>query len=62
MCRRWCGSAYLAVQSSDDVGGMSLGEEIFVDEQPDYYTFAQDTHRKTGAEVIAEAKAAGFAF
>lgn len=111
MCRRWCGSAYIAVQSDDrvsftgeqhitrfkssewaqrgfcskcgsnlfynftptgsysllaglfdDVGGRVLGEEIFVDEQPDYYAFTQETHRKTGAEVIAEAKAAGFEF
>ncbi|MEO9461269.1 MAG: GFA family protein [Marinomonas sp.] len=111
MCRRWCGSAYIAVQGSDDVrftgeehisrfkssdwaergfcskcgsnlfynftptgsysflaglfddvGGMTLGEEIFVDEQPDYYAFKQDTHRKTGAEINAEAKAAGFEF
>ncbi|NVE95936.1 GFA family protein [Altererythrobacter lutimaris] len=111
MCRRWCGSAYIAVQSDanvtltgeehvtrypssewaergfcskcgsnlfyhflptgsysflaglfDDLGSMTLGEEIFVDEQPPYYTFAQDTVRKTGAEIIAEAKEAGFSF
>lgn len=111
MCRRWCGSAYLAVQCKDevsfegeehitryassphaergfcsrcgsnlfyrfmptgsysflaglfdDVGGRSLGEQIFIDEKPDYYDFAQDTPKKTGAQVIAEAKAAGFTF
>ncbi|SMQ69757.1 Uncharacterized conserved protein [Altererythrobacter xiamenensis] len=111
MCRRWCGSAYLAVQSDaspqftgeehikryqssdwaergfcskcgsnlfyrflptgsysflaglfDEVGDRTLAEEIFVDEQPPYYTFAQQTERKTGAEVIAEAQAAGFTF
>lgn len=111
MCRRWCGSAYVAVQGDDqvsftgeqhiarfassdwaergfcskcgsnlfyhfkptgsysflaglfdDVGQLTLGEEIFVDEQPDYYSFAQETVRKTGPEVIAEAKAAGFEF
>ncbi|RGP42241.1 putative lyase [Altererythrobacter insulae] len=111
MCRRWCGSAYIAVQSDDDVsftgekhitrfkssdwaergfcsqcgsnlfycftptgsysflaglfddlGDMTLGEEIFVDEQPPYYSFEQTTHRKTGAEMIAEAEAAGFSF
>ncbi len=111
MCRRWCGSAYLAVQSDsdvsisgeehvrryqssawaergfcskcgsnlfyrflptdsysflaglfDDVDGMMLGEEIFVDEQPPYYSFSQDTVRKTGPELIAEAKEAGFEF
>ena len=111
MCRRWCGSAYIAVQSDsepgitgeehitryrssdwaergfcrhcgsnlfyrflpsgsysflaglfDDVAGMTLGEEIFVDEQPPYYSFEQETHRKTGPEIIAEAQAAGFSF
>lgn len=111
MCRRWCGSAYIAVQSDadavftgeelitryassdwaergfcskcgsnlfyrftptgsysflaglfDELGDMALGEEIFVDEQPGYYTFAQATVRKTGPEVIAEAKEAGFSF
>lgn len=46
----------------DDLAGFTLHEEIFIDEKPDYYGFAQDTVRKTGAEVIAEAKAAGFTF
>lgn len=111
MCRRWCGSAYIAVQSDDaptftgeehitrykssdwaergfcsqcgsnlfyrflptgsysflaglfdDVGGRTLAEEIFVDEQPPYYSFTQKTVRKTGPEIIAEAEAAGFSF
>ncbi|TWJ09016.1 GFA family protein [Altererythrobacter ishigakiensis] len=111
MCRRWCGSAYLAVQSDtapqftgeehitrfkssnwaergfcskcgsnlfycftptgsysflaglfDDLGDRVLAEEIFVDEQPDYYAFVQETTRKTGPELIAEAKEAGFTF
>ena len=111
MCRRWCGIAYVAVQSDahatftgeehigryrssdwaergfctkcgsnlfyrflptgsysflaglfDDVGERTLGAEIFVDEQPDYYHFAGDTTRKTGPEIIAEAEAAGFSF
>jgi len=46
----------------DDLGEVTMNEEIFVDEQPDYYTFAGERPRKTGAEVIAEAKAAGFEF
>ncbi len=111
MCRRWCGSAYVAVQGDDqvsftgeehitrytssdwaergfcsqcgsnlfycftpsgsysflaglfdDLGDMTLGEEIFVDEQPPYYSFAQATVRKTGPEMIAEARKAGFSF
>lgn len=40
--------------------GYEMREQIFIDEKPDYYDFAQDTPRKTGAEVVAEAKAAGF--
>ncbi len=46
----------------DDLGDLAFTEEIFVDEQPDYYAFAQETERKTGAEIIAEAEAAGFTF
>ncbi|MEP2735755.1 MAG: GFA family protein [Erythrobacter sp.] len=46
----------------DDLGDKTLTEEIFVDEQPGYYSFEQKTERKTGAEVIAEAEAAGFKF
>lgn len=46
----------------DDLGTMTLTEEIFIDEQPGYYAFAQQTDRKTGAEIIAEAKEAGFTF
>lgn len=111
MCRRWGGSAYLAVQCAtefsftgedhivryqssdwaergfcstcgshlfyhfkptgthsflaglfDDPGTDHMGEQIFIDEKPPYYTFADDAPAKTGAEVIAEAKAAGFDF
>lgn len=46
----------------DDPGAVTLGEQIFIDEKPAYYSFAEDTVKKTGAEVIAEAKAAGFSF
>lgn len=33
--------------------GLSIHEEIFVDEQPDYYRFDTDAPRLTGAEVMA---------
>ncbi|AMO72059.1 GFA family protein [Sphingorhabdus sp. M41] len=46
----------------DDLGGATMSEQIFVDEKPDYYDFAQKTVMKTGAEIIAEAEAAGFSF
>ena len=31
-----------------------LSEEIFIDEKPDYYAFAGDRERLTGAEVMAK--------
>lgn len=39
-----------------------LDEQIFIDEMPPHTELAADTPKKTGAEVIAEAKAAGFSF
>ncbi|MCI4643950.1 MAG: GFA family protein [Hyphomonadaceae bacterium] len=33
--------------------GFSIGEEIFIDEKPDYYDLAGDRPRLTGAEVFA---------
>lgn len=41
--------------------GFGIEQQIFVDEKPDWYDFAQASPMKTGAEIIAEAKAAGFA-
>ena len=38
----------------------AMWRQIFVDEKPAWYDFAQDTPKMTGAEVIAEAKAQGF--
>jgi len=46
----------------DDINCMTMNEEIFIDEKPDFYSFAQETHQKTGAEIIEEAKAAGLSF
>lgn len=46
----------------DNLEGFTLHEEIFIDEKPDYYNFAEDTVQKTGEEIIEEAKAAGFSF
>jgi hypothetical protein len=37
-----------------------LAEEIFIDEKPDYYAFAGERPRLTGAESIAQAKEAGY--
>ena len=38
----------------------AIEQQIFVDEKPAWYDLAQRTPVKTGAEAIAEAKAAGF--
>lgn len=46
----------------DEAEALTLSEQIFIDEKPGYYSFAEDTPKKTGAEVIEEAKAAGFSF
>lgn len=43
-------------------GEIQLGKQIFIDEKPHFYDFAQDTQKQTGPEVIAEAIAAGFTF
>lgn len=46
----------------DDTDAITMSEQIFIDEKPDYYSFAEDTPKKTGPEIIAEAKEAGFSF
>jgi len=42
--------------------GFGIKHQIFVDEKPDWYDIAQQSPMKTGPEIIAEAKAAGFEF
>lgn len=37
----------------DDDPGVSLASQIFIDEKPEYYTFADETTFMTGAEVFA---------
>lgn len=45
----------------DDQCGLVLTAQIFIDEKPDYYDFANETPKLTGAEVFAafDAKPAG---
>ena len=33
--------------------GMALSMQVFIDEKPNYYTFANDTKTMTGAEIFA---------
>ncbi|MBV7264609.1 GFA family protein [Erythrobacter ani] len=42
--------------------GLGIKHQIFVDEKPDWYDLAQKSPMKTGEEIMAEAKAAGFSF
>lgn len=37
----------------DDKSGWKFASQIFIDEKPDYYEFANDTKRMTGPEFIA---------
>ncbi|HEX2842757.1 GFA family protein [Hyphomicrobium sp.] len=43
----------------DDQSGFSLTSQIFIDEKPAYYDFANDTPKLTGAEVFAAFAKAG---
>ena len=42
--------------------GLPIKHQIFIDEKPDWFDIAQDSPKKTGPEIIAEAQAAGFTF
>ncbi len=42
--------------------GLPIKHQIFIDEKPDWYDLAQDSPKKTSAEIIAEAEATGFTF
>ncbi len=59
-----CGSAlYWRLAASDhysfsagaleDQSQLTLAQQIFIDEKPDYYDFANDTPKLTGEEVVA---------
>ena len=46
----------------EDAAQLPVEKEIFVDERADWCRIEGDHPRQTGAEVIAEAEAAGFKF
>jgi hypothetical protein len=48
------GSYAFAAGLFDNLQGYRLGEEIFIDDKPDYYDFAGERERLTGAEVMAK--------
>lgn len=52
---RLSGAEHYALSSGtfDDQTGFAFVAEIFVDEKPGYYDFANETNKMTGAEVMA---------
>ena len=44
---------FLCVGTLEDQAGLTLVGQIFIDEKPDYYDFANQTKTMTGAEVFA---------
>lgn len=47
------GAAYVSVHAIENLKGISLHDEVFIDEKPDYYSFAQKTKQMTGEELFA---------
>ena len=43
----------VSAEALDAMSGFKFTTEIFVDEKPDYYAFANPTKKMTGAEVMA---------
>ncbi len=44
---------YVSAEAFDDRAGYALTHQVFIDEKPAYYDFANKTHDMTGAEVFA---------
>lgn len=42
----------VSVNTLEDIGELELKQEIFVDDKPDYYSFAETTTKLTGAQVM----------
>jgi len=43
----------VAIGLFDDNDGLTFKTEVFIDEKPDFYSFAEDTKQLTGAELFA---------
>lgn len=46
-------SNYIPAAAFDNLNDVSFTHEIFIDNKPGYYDFANETHKMTEAEVIA---------
>jgi hypothetical protein len=44
---------YVSAEAFDDRAGYAFTHQVFIDEKPAYYDFANKTHNMTGAEVFA---------
>jgi len=44
----------VAFQAFDDQSGLVFAEEIFIDDKPPHYSFANETRKLTGAQVMAQ--------
>ena len=44
---------FVSAEALDDTSGFALTHQIFIDEKPAYYDFANKTKNMTGAEVFA---------
>ena len=47
------GNCYVSAEAFDDRAGYALTSQVFIEEKPAYYDFANKTHNMTGAEVFA---------
>ncbi len=47
------GHGVVSPHALEGMAGQQLTHEIFIDEKPDYYSFAQATKKMTGAEIFA---------
>jgi hypothetical protein len=43
----------ISAEALDDRAGLKFASQIFIDDKPGYYDFANTTHNMTGAEVFA---------
>jgi hypothetical protein len=42
----------VSVNALDEAGALKLDHEVYIDEKPAYYGFAQKTHQMTGADIM----------
>jgi hypothetical protein len=52
-------AAAVSLAAFDDASAFAFTEEIFIDEKPALYAFANETEKKTGPEVMAAFAAQG---